>query len=62
MKSIQSYDHLVQRREASGHRDLREVVEKQARRTAWLPWQSQEPLGTDALTKLASSNLQPVLA
>lgn len=54
-----SCDPLLQRREASEHRYLREVVEKHARRTAWLPWQPQEPVGPDALAKLASSNLHP---
>lgn len=57
-----SCDPLLQCREASEHRYLREVVEKQAKRTAWLPWQPEEPIGPDALAKLASSNLQPVLA
>ncbi len=56
-----SCDPLLQCREASEHRYLREVVEKHARRTAWLPWQAEEPIGPDALARLASSNLQPVL-
>ncbi len=56
-----SCDPLLQCREASEHRYLREVVEKQAKRTAWLPWQPEEPVGPDALARLASSNLQPVL-
>ncbi|MDB4438427.1 arsenical pump-driving ATPase [bacterium] len=55
-----SCDPLLQRREASEHRYLSEVVEKHAGRTAWLPWQAEEPIGPDALAKLASSNLQPV--
>lgn len=53
-----SCDPLLQRREASEHRYLSEVVEKQAKRTAWLPWQAEEPVGPEALAKLASSNLQ----
>ncbi|MDH4452191.1 MAG: arsenical pump-driving ATPase [Verrucomicrobiota bacterium] len=52
-----SCDPLLQRREASEHRYLREVVEKQAKRTAWLPWQAEEPVGPEALAKLASSAL-----
>jgi arsenite-transporting ATPase len=52
-----SCDPLLQRREASEHRYLREVVEKQAKRTAWLPWQAEEPIGPEALAKLASSAL-----
>ncbi len=56
-----SCDPLLQCREASEHRYLREVVEKQAKRTAWLPWQAEEPVGPEALAHLASSNLQPVL-
>ncbi len=57
-----SCDPLLQRREASEHRYLSEVVEKQAKRTAWLPWQAEEPVGPDALAKLASSNRHPVMA
>lgn len=56
-----SCDPLLQRREASEHRYLREVVEKQAKRTAWLPWQAEEPVGPEALAKLASSNREPAL-
>lgn len=56
-----SCDPLLQCREASEHRYLREVVEKQAKRTAWLPWQPEEPVGPDALAKLASSNLEPAM-
>jgi arsenite/tail-anchored protein-transporting ATPase len=52
-----SCDPLLQRREAAEHRYLREVVEKQAKRTAWLPWQAEEPVGPEALAKLASSAL-----
>jgi arsenite-transporting ATPase len=56
-----SCDPLLQRREESEHRYLREVVEKHGR-TAWLPWQPEEPVGPDALARLAASRLQPVLA
>jgi arsenite-transporting ATPase len=51
-----SCDPLLQCREASEHRYLREVVEKQAKRTAWLPWQAEEPVGPEALLHLASSS------
>ena len=50
-------DPLLQRREVTEHRYLREVVEKQAARTAWLPWQPEEPVGPDALALLASTHL-----
>jgi arsenite-transporting ATPase len=52
-----SCDPLLQCREESEHRYLREVAEKQSTRTAWLPWQAQEPIGPDALARLAASNL-----
>ena len=48
-------DPLLQRREVTEHRYLREVVDKQAARTAWLPWQAEEPIGPDALARLASA-------
>lgn len=51
-----SCDPLLQRREEAEHRYLREVVEKHATRTAWLPWQAEEPTGPDALARLAASN------
>lgn len=54
-----SCDPLLQCREASEHHYLREVVEMQAKRTAWLPWQAEEPIGPEALARLASSNLKP---
>ena len=57
-----SCDPLLQRREQTEHRYIREVVEKQAKRTAWLPWQAEEPIGPDALARLASSKLQSVCA
>lgn len=51
-----SCDPLLRRREQSEHRYLSEVVEKHATRTAWLPWQPEEPTGPDALAHLASSH------
>ena len=54
-----SCDPLLQRRESTEHRYLDEVVAKHSQRTAWLPWQPQEPVGPDALAQLASSTLQP---
>jgi arsenite/tail-anchored protein-transporting ATPase len=54
-----SCDPLLQRREESEHRYLAEVVKKHSSRTAWLPWQTQEPIGPDALARLAESNLEP---
>ncbi len=64
MKTIQVYDPpvLLLRRQEAEHRYLREVVEKQSKRTAWLPWQPEEPTGPDALARLAASDLQPVFA
>ncbi len=50
-----SCDPLLQRREESEHRYLTEVVTRHARRTAWLPWQSEEPTGPDALARLAAT-------
>ena len=57
-----SCDPLLQRREEAEHRYLREVVEKLSTRTAWLPWQAQEPTGPEALAQLASSSLHPTPA
>ena len=54
-----SCDPLLKRREASEHRYLLEVVEKHARRTAWLPWQPEEPIGPDALASLANAHILP---
>ena len=56
-----SCDPLLQSREEAEHRYLREVVEKQSTRTAWLPWQAEEPVGPDALAQLAASSLEPAL-
>jgi arsenite-transporting ATPase len=50
-----SCDALLQRREQAEHLYLTEVVVKHANRTAWLPWQAEEPTGPDALAQLASS-------
>jgi arsenite-transporting ATPase len=52
-----SCDPLLQRREEAEHRYLREVVEGLSTRTAWLPWQPEEPTGPEALARLASSSL-----
>ena len=52
-----SCDPLLQRREASEHRYLVEVVERHAARTVWLPWQAIEPTGPAALARLAASRL-----
>jgi len=54
-----SCDPLLQRREEAEHRYLREVVDKRSTRTAWLPWQPEEPVGPDALARLAASSLEP---
>ena len=56
-----SCDPLLQRREAAEHRYVNEVVDRQAIRTAWLPWQAEEPVGPDALARLASSRLQSLI-
>jgi arsenite-transporting ATPase len=48
-----SCDPLLQRREHAEQRYIDEVVEKQATRTAWLPWQAEEPIGPEALARLA---------
>lgn len=50
-----SCDPLLQRREQAEQRYVREVVDTLARRTAWLPWQAEEPQGPAALAKLASA-------
>jgi arsenite/tail-anchored protein-transporting ATPase len=52
-----SCDPLLQCRERSEHRYLQEVVEKQSKRTAWLPWQAQEPVGPAALAQLGASRI-----
>ncbi len=51
--SCGSCDPLLQRREQAEHRYLTEVVTRHATRTAWLPWQPEEPTGPDALARLA---------
>ncbi len=45
-------DPLLRQREQAERRFLTEVVERHARRTAWLPWQALEPVGPQALTQL----------
>ena len=49
-----SCDPLLQRREAAEHPYLTEVVERHATRTAWLPWQAEEPVGPAALARLGA--------
>lgn len=53
-----SSNPLLQRRERLEHQYLREIIEKHSSRTAWLPWQAQEPVGVKALTQLAGSELR----
>lgn len=50
-----SCDALLQRREQAERRYLREVTEVHARRTAWLPWQAEEPVGPEPLARLAEA-------
>lgn len=54
-----SCDPLLHRREAAEHPYLTEVVERHATRTAWLPWQAEEPVGPAALARLGSTSLRP---
>ena len=54
-----SSDPLLQRRELSEHRYITEVIKKHATRTAWLPWQAEDPVGPEALQTLANSNIHP---
>ncbi len=56
-----SCDPLLQRREHAEHRYIDEVVEKQSTRTAWLPWQAEEPIGPEALAHLAGTNVSEML-
>lgn len=51
-----SRDPLLANREAAEHRYITEVVEKHAKRTAWLPWMIEEPVGPAALLQLAEIN------
>ncbi len=46
-------DPLLIAREAAEQRYVKEVVERHARRTAWLPWTVREPKGPEALLFLA---------
>jgi arsenite-transporting ATPase len=57
-----SCDPLLLGREQSEHRYLSEVVAKHATRTAWLPWQAEEPTGPEALARLARSTLKPAIS
>lgn len=52
-----SSDPLLQRREEAEHRYLTEVAAEQARRTAWLPWQPEEPVGPESLTHLGNARV-----
>jgi arsenite-transporting ATPase len=52
-----SCDPLLQQREQAEHRYLQEVVDQHAARTAWLPWQAEEPVGPEALLHLGASVL-----
>jgi len=52
-----SCDPLLRSREAAEQRYLSEVVAKQSTRTAWLPWQAEEPVGPEALAQLAAATL-----
>jgi arsenite-transporting ATPase len=56
-----SCDPLLQRREHAEHRYIDEVVQKQATRTAWLPWQAEEPIGPEALAHLAATSVSGTL-
>ena len=57
-----SCDPLLQRREEAEHRYLLEVTGGLSSRTAWLPWQPEEPVGPDALARLAASHHQSALS
>lgn len=48
-----SCDPVLRRREQAEHRYLDELANDHASRLAWLPWQSNEPTGADALARLA---------
>jgi len=48
-------DPLLKMREESERRYLKEVAEIHAQRVAWLPWQTQEPVGVAALIALSAS-------
>lgn len=52
-----SCDTLLQRREITEHRYLDEVVKKYSTRTAWVPWQAEEPIGPDALMHLTTHHM-----
>jgi arsenite-transporting ATPase len=56
-----SCDPLLQSREHAEQRYIDEVVEKQATRTAWLPWQAEEPIGPEALAHLAATSVSETL-
>ncbi|MFZ2277232.1 MAG: ArsA-related P-loop ATPase, partial [Prosthecobacter sp.] len=54
-------DPLLQSRAHSEHRYIDEVVARHSPRTAWLPWQPEEPVGPAALARLATSGVQHAL-
>ena len=54
-----SCDPLLECRERNEQRYIQEVAERHATRTAWLPWQAEEPTGPDALAHLADAHLHP---
>ena len=55
MKTIQVYDPAMC---CSTGICGTEVVERHANRTAWLPWQAEEPVGPAALARLGFTSLQ----
>jgi|GEM_PF-2644509 len=55
-----SCDPLLQRREQSEHRYIREVAERHTKTAVWLPWQMEEPFGVDALIRLGTTVQKPV--
>ena len=56
-----SRDPLLRGRKLAERRYVREVAEVHATRTVWVPWQTHEPTGPDALAALATAALQPAL-
>ncbi len=52
-------DPLLQHRERAEHRYIREITDTHATRTAWLPWQAEEPTGPESLARLAAAAIPP---
>jgi len=52
----------LQCRETSEHRYLQEVVEKLGKRSAWLPWQAEEPIGPTALAQLGATTITELVS